>query len=117
MEIEQDNKWAPHLDAVTAAPESHIVLLENEQVRVLKVIIEPGHKEPPHTHQWPSIFIHVNSTPLKYYGAGGELEFETDGTAKAHSTEWLAPEGLHAVENIGDKTYEALRIELKQSKG
>ena len=34
--------WDPALDAVTAAPDHHKVLFENDQLRVLEVTLEPN---------------------------------------------------------------------------
>ena len=36
------SSWPPELDAVRAAPQSHRVLIDNDRVRVLEVIVEPG---------------------------------------------------------------------------
>jgi len=41
-----DRWWKPELDAVTAAPNNHKVLFENDEVRVLEVTIAP------HTRRW-----------------------------------------------------------------
>ncbi len=111
------NSTENNLDAVVAAPESHIVLLENEEVRVLKVAIQPQHKEPFHTHKWPSIFIMQQPARIRYYDSEDHLAYETPENAESKrlDTEWLGPEGLHAVENIDSHVYEALRIELKNS--
>jgi hypothetical protein len=43
------------LDAVAAAPGNHRVLLENEQVRVLDVVVPVGTREPVRAHCWPSV--------------------------------------------------------------
>jgi hypothetical protein len=45
------------MDALLAAPASHRLLLENDQVRVLDVVIEAGAREPEHTHQAASVMI------------------------------------------------------------
>ena len=47
--------WPDDLDACIAAPASDHVLCENDAVRVLEVIIEPGTREPLHTHRAPSV--------------------------------------------------------------
>jgi len=49
--------WDKSLDATIAAPNSHKVLLENDQTRVVEVVILAGHREPAHTHEWPSVMI------------------------------------------------------------
>ena len=104
-------------DAVIAAPNSHKVLLENDNVRVVEVVILPGQKEPMHTHEWPSVMIVDSSTKIKYYTESNEgIEYpEKETTKEKPFLEWLAPEALHAVENLDQsKTYHAIRIEIKQ---
>jgi len=104
------------LDAVTAAPDSHTVMFENDRVRVLKVQIAPGAKEPAHVHRNSSVMITYRPTRLRYYGATDAIEFESpEGPreASASEPEWMEPEKLHAVENIDTTPYEAYRIELK----
>jgi len=113
-------EWSEELDAVAAAPDSHRVLLENGSVRVLEVIIPPGAKEPPHTHRWPSVMHVLQRARILYYGADGTVEFESpevQGQAgqdvSQPQTEWMEPEGLHAVENIDTRPYRAIRVEVK----
>jgi hypothetical protein len=48
-------------DAVTAAPDHHKVILENDAVRVLEATVPLHSKEPPHTHFWPSVFFEQTS--------------------------------------------------------
>lgn len=115
--------WGPEHDAVAAAPDSHLVMLENERVRVLDVVIRPGEKEPPHTHPWPSVMLVVEPARIRYYDADGDLRFETparpasappaDPPTSDLSPDWLRPEPLHAVENIDTRRFRAVRIELK----
>ncbi len=83
-------------DAVIAAPNSHKVLLENDDVRVVEVIVLPGQKEPMHTHAWKSVMIVDSSTKIKYHN-------ETNG-------------GVEYPEREGDPTkiYHAMRIENKK---
>jgi hypothetical protein len=109
------------MDAVIAAPASHTVLLENSQVRVLQVTIPPGVTEPAHTHAWPSVMRVDSPQPLTYI-TFSELDGKRIETGrfevpmgKPGKTEWMGPEGLHAVKNRGTSEYRALRIELKPS--
>ncbi|MEM7531121.1 MAG: hypothetical protein AAF639_03000 [Chloroflexota bacterium] len=116
---EREWPWSDELDAKIAAPDSHEILLENEQVRVARVVIPPGHREPPHTHRWVSVMITDGPARIRYYGEDGELAFESepdmDYTPK--KPRWMDAEGLHSVENIDTKPYQAYRIELKNGKG
>ncbi len=45
--------WPEDLDALAAAPKHHILLLENESVRVLDTRVSPGDVVPLHAHRWP----------------------------------------------------------------
>ena len=109
--------WDQALDAVAAAPDSHRVLLDNDQVRVLEVTLQPGEREPAHTHRWPSVMVGLDAARIRYYDADEKLRFETpegredDGAALAAN--WLGPEPLHSVENIDETVFRALRVELK----
>jgi hypothetical protein len=108
--------WPPELDAVLAAPDSHRVLLENDQVRVLEVMIEPGVREPEHTHQALSVMYIDSPARTRYYGANGTLEAESpprSGPPAEPVLRWLEPEGPHSVENIDTYRFHAIRVELK----
>lgn len=108
--------WPDSADAVAAAPDSHLVVLDTERVRVLRVVIPPGEREPMHTHRWPSVMLVDQPARIRYYGADGELRFESRSEPDPSSPvtpDWLGPEGLHAVENVGSLPFGAWRIELK----
>jgi hypothetical protein len=107
--------WPETMDALVAASASHRVLWENDRVRVLDVVIEPGTREPEHTHQAPSVMIVDEPARIRYY-RGGELLFESQpsvGSPPGVPVDWLEPEGPHSVENIDERRYHAIRIELK----
>src|SRR5262245_35750584 len=111
--------WPEDLDALAAAPDSHRVVFENELTRVLEVTISPGHREPEHTHRWPSVLLVHRPARIRYY-TGDVLTFtspeqqESDTEPRPRAS-WLDPEGPHSVENIDTEPYEALRIEFKQA--
>lgn len=109
--------WPESFDAVTAAPKSHKILINNEKVRVLEIVIRPGEKEPMHTHKWPSVMIVDQRARIRYYNENDELVFESPEDVQASdklNPDWMAPEGLHAVENIDAKLYYGIRIEIKE---
>lgn len=107
--------WSDELDSVRAAPRFHLVLCETEDIRLLHVIVEPGQKEPFHTHRWPSVLVVTRPARLRYYGADGALSAEVEpDPADGLKGEEMAPEGLHAVENIDAHPYEAFRMEMKK---
>lgn len=105
------------LDAVIAAPNTHRILLENDRVRVLEVTVPPRAREPVHTHQWASV-LHVDvPSRIRYYDAAGRMLRE-GGSVKRDEmrpvTLWMNPEEPHAVENISDIPFHAIRVELKR---
>jgi len=106
--------WPEELEGTVAAPDSHRVLLETRDLRVLEISIEPGAREPEHVHRHPSVMIVDRPARIRYYEAG-RLTFESgpgnlaDKSARAM---WMAPEGLHSVENVDSQPYRAFRVEL-----
>lgn len=114
-ELSQWN-YPDSLDAVKAAPDSHEILLENDEVRVLRVTIEPGVKEPMHTHKWKSIMYVEKPARIKYYNEENVVIRESPEEGYDYSPRppsWMDPEILHSVENIDTTLFSALRIELK----
>lgn len=108
-------EWPDSLDAVAAAPNSHRVVFENDLVRVLEVTVEPGVREPEHTHRWPSVMVTHERARIRYF-AGSELVFESPDPlpdVELPRSSWLEPEGPHSVENIDTVWLRALRFELK----
>ena len=100
------------LDAMAAAPENHTVIFENDQVRVLKVLVRPGEVEKPHTHKWPSVFTITSMPKIKYFNEEG-VACPPSGNRQEGVPFWLGPEGVHYVENPEDRPLEAIRVELK----
>jgi hypothetical protein len=104
------------MDALLAAPASHRVLLENDRVRVLEVIIEPRTREPEHTHRAVSVMIVDEPSQIRYY-AGDTLLYASRGRdgsfPPGERVSWMKPEGPHSVENIDERRYHAIRVELK----
>jgi hypothetical protein len=107
--------WPRELDALIAAPDSHRLLLENDRVRVLEVVIEPGVREPEHTHQWPSVMIVDQPARIRYYENGSQTFASPAGATPQPGPRaaWMDAEGPHSVENIDTAPYQALRIELR----
>jgi hypothetical protein len=108
-------EWPDSLDAVTAAPNLHRVVFENDEVRVLEVMVEPGVREPEHTHRWPSVMVTDQRARIHYF-TGAELTFESPDPLPERPVplaSWLEPEGPHSVENIDTVRLHALRFELK----
>ena len=50
-------RWPDSMDSVNAAPKNHRVLFENDHVRLLEVVVQPGETEAMHGHKFPSVFM------------------------------------------------------------
>ena len=107
--------WPKTMDALVAAPSSHRVLLENDRVRVLEVVIEPRTREPEHTHQAASVMIVDEPARIRYY-QGDTMQYESQAPFESPPgvrVRWMEPEGPHSVQNIDERRYHAIRVELK----
>jgi quercetin dioxygenase-like cupin family protein len=89
-------------------PKHYKVEFENEQVRVLRVHLGPKESSPMHEHP-PSVVITLTDVRLKFALPDGKTE---ERTATAGSVRYRAPI-KHAAENLNDKDFEAIEVELK----
>ncbi len=111
-------EWAESGDAVTAAPNNHKILLENDQFRMLEVTLLPGQKEPVHHHRWPSVLYILAAGDFIDYDGEGKVIFDTR-TLKTPLVFPMAmykePGAPHAVENLSKTiTIKFIRVEKKQ---
>lgn len=110
------NNWPEHLDAVTAAPEHHRVLLDNAAVRVLETRIEPGEIVKLHTHRWPATHYYIAAGDVVRRNAHGEVEVDTRQIrpgAKSGQAVWSPPLGPHTLENVGPTPIHVITVEVK----
>ncbi len=113
---------APDLDAVKAAPGNHRIVLENDEVRVLQVDVDPGEIEAIHEHRWPSV-LHIQSAQpaidISYTWRDGRMVETNRRQLPAGSPPaaiWVPRQGAHAVQNLGAAPFRLLRVELKKTK-
>src|SRR5437762_300295 len=95
-------------DPLVADPEHHKLVTENDQVRVLHFKYDPGVKSDLHSHP-DNVSIPLVDSHLRVTNAEGKT---TESNGKAGDARYR-PALKHAVENIGDKPYEGIIIELK----
>jgi quercetin dioxygenase-like cupin family protein len=96
------------LDAVKVDPKHNVVEIENERVRVIRILREPHAKMPLHEH---GRYVSVALTDV-----GSRTTFP-DGTTrenrrKAGETGWRDPV-KHSIENLGDQRMEEIQVEIK----
>jgi uncharacterized protein (TIGR02145 family) len=107
------------LDAVAAAPGNHKVLFENEQVRVLDVVVPVGTREPVHAHCWPSVLYVMSRGKLREYDAAGRVIRQVTEEPKPSAlpfVTWLPAGAPHALQNLDAQPIHLVRVELKDSR-
>jgi hypothetical protein len=96
------------LDPVKLDPKHHIVLFENDRVRVLRTILEPHLKSPMHEHPH-YVVVYITELHATQKLGDGRL---VDNPRKPGEVAWR--EALkHETENIGDHTAVEIQVELK----
>ena len=99
---------SPAQDVVKVSPETHKVLLENEQVRVLDVHVKPGEKVGMHSHP-AGILYYLTDGKLKITYPDGKTE---EREVKAGTALW-SEAVTHAVESVGTAEFHEVHTELK----
>ncbi len=97
-------------DVVQVAGDSHKVILENAQVRVLAVSLKPGQKAPMHAHPANVSYV-LGDGKLRITMADGKT---VDKEPKAGTASW-SEAVTHAVENVGTTEFTQVQIELKNA--
>ena len=96
-------------DAVKVDPKNYKVEFENDQVRVLRITIGPGEKTTMHSHP-EGMVIFLSDAKGKFTFPDGKTE---DRDFKKGFFGWV-PATTHQGENVGDKPFELLQIEMKK---
>ena len=102
--------WSSAQDVVQVGGDTHKVLLENAQVRVLAVKIKAGEKVPMHSHP-ASVSYVLSDGKLRITLADGKT---VDKEPKAGAATW-SDAVTHAVENVGTNEFTQVQIELKNA--
>jgi hypothetical protein len=107
------------LDALVAVPEHHILLFENDAVRVLETRIALGSRTPIHTHCYPGVVYILKQSSIVRRDDGGEITFDARllPPVSKPSPESLPPLGPHSIENVGEAEVWAMSVELKRRLG
>ena len=100
--------WPLPLDPVRLDPRYHIVLFENDRVRVIRTILEPHIKSPLHEHPH-YVVVYLTDLHTTMTLADGR---QVDNPRKPGDIAWR--DALkHVTENIGDRTAMEIQVELK----
>jgi quercetin dioxygenase-like cupin family protein len=95
-------------DAVKVDPKHYKVELENDRVRVLRISYGPGEKSVMHEHP-ANVAVFLTDGQVKFTQPDGKSQ---ELPMKAGTTAWGAGE-KHLPENVGDKPFELILVELK----
>lgn len=95
-------------DAVKVDPKHYRVETENAQVRVLRVHYGPHEKSVMHSHP-ATVVVFLTDAKIQFTFADGKTQ---ESSGKAGQTMYTAAQA-HLPENIGEKPFEAIVIELK----
>ena len=95
-------------DAVKVDSKHYSVVTENDQVRIVKVHYGVHEKSVMHSHP-NSVAVFLTDSKVKMTLADGKTQ---DMTVKAGETMYT-PAGTHLPENIGDKSFDLILVELK----
>lgn len=116
MTIAVKTSWPKELDAMSAAPDHHALLLENERVRVLDSLVKPGESTPVHTHEWPSVLYVIGFSDFVRRDDRGQILFDSrESSEKPVSGQafWSGPLQPHSVLNVGNEEIRVISVELK----
>ena len=97
------------LDPVKLDSKHYKVVIDNDQVRVLRSKYGPHEKSVMHEHP-ASVAVFMSDGHVKFTLPDGTSQ---DTNTKAHDATW-SEAGKHLPENVGDKPMEVIVIELKK---
>jgi len=95
-------------DVIKVASDSHTVIFENDQVRVLAVHFKPGQVAPMHSHP-ANVSYFLTDGKLKITLPDGKV---IERSPKAGTAGW-SDAVTHAAENVGTADFQQVQVELK----
>lgn len=97
-------------DAVKVDPDNYKVEFENDQVRVLRISLDPGEKGVMHSHP-DGVVVFLNDGEGKFTFPDGKTR---ESKFKSGQVIW-APAITHKGETTGKKSFEVIQIEFKKN--
>jgi len=115
-------EWPENLDALQAAPDNHKVVYEDDNVRVLAVLLDGKKSEPIHTHKWKSIMwiskpiVPCQINTYKKDGTGNLVKSDSVLISEmpVDMGQLLDGEGPTSITNLGSENGVAYRVEFKK---
>jgi hypothetical protein len=97
------------LDPVKVDAKHYKIEFENEQVRVLRVIIGPHESTPLHEHSVNRVVTYLTDQDFRVTSKDGKVEHTKHNVGEVS---WAGP-AVHKEENLSDKPFEVIVTELK----
>jgi len=117
MDAKQSKEQLPlKLDALVADPDHHILLHENDYVRVLDTCIKPGETTNVHTHQNPASLYVISWSDFVRYDPEGNILLDSRLMAMKpdpHTAIWSDPLPPHKLKNVGPDDLHVIAVEVK----
>jgi quercetin dioxygenase-like cupin family protein len=98
------------LDPLKVDPRHYKLELENSQVRVIRVHIEPHGRTPMHEHALDRATIFLTDQKFRVTDSKGKVDVVEH---KAGDVAWQAPL-IHTEQNLTDQPFEAVAVEIKK---
>jgi beta-alanine degradation protein BauB len=98
----------PPRDPTATDPDKYRVVFENDRVRVLEYVDEPGQRTSPHRHP-DSVMVTLSSFRRRLHHDGGTRDVDIP----AGLATWL-PAQEHSGENVGETPTHTIFVELKE---
>ena len=98
-------------DPIKVDAKHYKVEFENDRVRVLRITYGPHEKSVMHHHP-ANVAVFLTDGQTRFTMPDGKTQ---DAPAKAGSVQW-SEAGEHLPENVGDKPFEVILVELKTKK-
>jgi quercetin dioxygenase-like cupin family protein len=100
-------------DAVNVDPAHYHVIVENEWIRAIALTVGPHEKLKMHKHPATgAVVVILSDQDMRQYHADGSAH---ESHFKAGTVRWVPPDAAHQDENLSDKPFRLVRIELKQA--
>jgi mannose-6-phosphate isomerase-like protein (cupin superfamily) len=110
-----DGPWPAELDGVTAAPDHHRVLFDNDRVRVIETVVKVGDTTPVHTHPRTVMYV-VSGDHFVRKDDSGKVMVDTREEGEDFempSVIWSDGTPPHVIENPGNEDLVVIGVELK----
>lgn len=103
-------KNAPTAKPFPILSDGHVILIDNERVRINRLVLKPGESSKMHTHQMHGLGIILYDSKIELIAPDGTVR-KLEPKAGDHA--WQNAGTTHIIKNTGSTVFEAIDIELK----